>query len=297
MKIVVAGASGLVGSALVPALRAAGHDVHRLVRRAARAPDEIAWDPACGEIDAARLAGTEAAINLAGENIGASRWTASRRAAIRRSRIEATRTLVAAIRALPRPPQVLLNASATGFYGDRGDEVLTERSTLGRGFLPEVCAAWEAEAGAAEKSGVRVARLRFGVVLAREGGALAKMLPPFRLGLGGRLGSGRQWMNWISRDDLVAAILHTLTDARCAGPINCVAPEPVTNAAFTVALGRVLRRPAVLPAPAWALRLVLGAMADEALLASSRAVPAALQSRGFVFRHAEVESALRAALR
>ena len=296
MKIVVAGAAGLVGTALVPALRAAGHDVRRLVRRAASAPDEIAWDPATGSLDPAQLSGVDAVINLAGENVGAGRWTARRREEILRSRVAATRTLVAAIKTAARPPGVLLNASAVGFYGDRGDECLDESSAIGGGFLPEVCLAWETHAQVAAAAGVRVAVLRFGVVLAGRGGALAKMLPLFRLGLGGRLGSGQQWMSWVSLDDAVGAILHALHEPRCTGPINIVAPEPVTNAVFTAALGRALRRPAVLPAPAWALRLALGAMADGALLASTRAEPAQLRTTRFVFRHATITEALAAAI-
>ncbi len=294
MKIALAGSSGLVGAALVPALRAAGHEVRRLVRRAPRAADENAWDPARGEIDGAALAGVDAVINLAGENIGAGRWTPVRREAIRSSRVDATRTLVAALRAAAPRPRVLINASACGFYGDRGEAWLDEGSAKGRGFLPEVCEAWEGEAGAAEALGVRVVRLRFGLVLAREGGALARMLPLFRAGLGGRLGSGRQWMSWIGRADAVAAIGHALAERRCAGAMNLVAPEPVTNATFAATLGRALRRPAVLPAPAWALRLVFGAMADEALLASTRAEPAQLRATGFVFRHPTLRQALAA---
>lgn len=297
MKIILAGASGLIGSELAAQLRAAGHAVFRLVRREAREADEIGWDPAAATIAGAGITGADAIVNLAGENVGAGRWTAQRREVILRSRIEATRTLVAAMTASPARPAVLINASAVGYYGDGGDEVLTEASGVGRGFLPEVCAAWEREAQAAEALGVRVARLRFGVVLAANGGALAKMLPAFRIGLGGRLGHGRQWMSWISLEDAVRAVLHAIGDARCVGAINVVAPEPLTNAAFTAALGRVLRRPTVLPAPAWALRAALGAMADEALLASSRAQPVALQRAGFSFRHADVETALRAVLR
>lgn len=296
MKIAIAGASGLVGGALMPALRAAGHDVFRLVRRASAAPDEIAWNPAAGELDATRLTGVETVINLAGENVGAGRWTARRRELILRSRVEATRTLVSAMGHTSRRPAVLLNASAVGFYGDRGDEVLTEASAAGQGFLPEVCCAWEREANAAVAHGVRVACLRFGVVISAQGGALAKMLPLFRLGLGGRLGSGRQWMSWIGIDDAVGVILHALRDPRCAGPINIVAPGPVTNAEFTAVFGRVLRRPAVLPVPAWALRLALGQMADGALLASNRAVPERLLETGFQFRQATLEGALRATL-
>ena len=295
MKIVVAGASGLVGGALVPILRAAGHEVFRLVRRRADAPDEISWDPAAGEIDRGRLEGAGAVINLAGENLGAGRWTAARRARILRSRIDATRTLVAASTELGRKPDVFVSASAVGFYGDRGDEVLTESSALGHGFLPEVCLAWEAHAEAASRAGLRTVLLRFGLILAGNGGALAKMLPLFRLGLGGRMGSGKQWMSWVALDDVTRIIEYVVKDPRCAGPMNVVAPGAVTNAAFAAALARHVRRPAILPVPAWALRLAVGrAMADEALLASIRAAPERLTEAGYEFRYPTIEAALAA---
>lgn len=298
MKIVIAGASGLVGSALIPSLRAAGHDVLRLVRGAgARAPDEIPWQPESGEIDSARLEGIDACINLAGENVGAGRWTAARREAILRSRVDATRTLVGAIGRLTRKPAVLLNASAVGFYGDRGDEVLTETSGIGHGFLPEVCLAWETHANGAARLGTRVAMLRFGVILARGGGALAKMLPLFRLGLGGRLGAGQQWMSWIAMEDVMGVIQHALVNSGCAGPINVVAPRAVTNAEFTRALAGALHRPAFLPVPAWALRAVVGrGMADEALLGSTRVAPQRLEETGYAFRHSTIHTALHAVL-
>jgi uncharacterized protein (TIGR01777 family) len=294
MKIVVAGASGLVGTALVAALQRDGHVVHRLVRRAAKTADEITWDPARGEIDRRRIDGVDAVVNLAGENLGAGRWTEARRGRIFRSRIDATRTLVAAMLGVATRPTVFLSASAVGFYGDRGDDVVTESSGPGRGFLPEVCQAWEGAAQRAEEAGVRTVRLRFGVVLAAEGGALAKMLPLFRLGLGGPLGSGRQWMSWISLEDAVGAIRHALRDERVRGPVNVVAPGPVKNADFTRELARAVRRPAFLPAPAWALRFVLGkGMADEALLGSTRAEPRVLERTGYAFRHPTLAAALQ----
>jgi uncharacterized protein len=298
MKIAIAGASGLVGSALAPALRAAGHDVFRLVRgRGTSSPEEISWQPATGEIDLPRLEGVHAIINLSGENLGDGRWTKARRERILRSRVDATRTLVTAMSKLKRKPDVFLSASAVGFYGNRGDEVLTEESRIGHGFLPEVCLAWETHAEGATRFGVRTALLRFGVILAREGGALAKMLPLFRRGLGGRLGSGQQWMSWVGIEDVVGAVGHILSDVQCAGPMNIVAPAAVTNVEFTKTLAHELGRPAFLPAPAWALRMVVGRMlADEALLGSTRAAPQRLQTVGYAFRHTTLETALRAVL-
>jgi len=293
MKILVAGASGLVGSALGPALRREGHEVVTLVRRPVRREDEIAWNPTTGELAPAALATTDAIVNLAGENIAAGRWTAARKEALRRSRLDSTRTLVRALaRAAPRP-RVLVNASAVGFYGDRGDEVLTEDSPVGRGFLPELCAEWETEAQAAESAGARVVRLRLGVVLAREGGALARLLPVFRWGLGGRLGDGRAWMSWIELDDLVRVISAAATDPRFDGAINAVAPGPVTNGEFTAGLGRMLHRPAILPVPRWLLELVYGEMAGATLFASARVMPVRLLAGGFVFRQPDIAAALR----
>ena len=296
MKVVVAGASGLIGRALVAALRAAGHEVRVLVRRVATSRDEISWDPNAGICPPGALAEADAVINLAGENVGAGRWTEQRRERILRSRVDATRTLVAALKDASPRPRVFLNASAVGFYGDRGEEVLTEASGMGHGFLPEVCLAWETHAENAARLGVRTGLLRFGVVLAREGGALPKMLPLFRGGLAGRLGHGRQWMSWVSVDDAVGAVLHVLREPRCAGPLNITAPAAVRNAEFTATLGRVLRRPAILPAPAWVLRLVLGHMADETLLSSTRVEPRRLVETGFDFRHPTLEQALQAVL-
>ena len=298
MKVVIAGASGLVGSALVPALRDAGHQVFRLVRgRAAASRDELAWNPAASEIDLPSFEGMEAVINLAGENIGAGRWTAARRKRILCSRVDATRTLVTAIGRMARKPLVLVNASAAGYYGNRGDEVLTEESAIGHGFLSEVCLAWETHAEGAGRMGVRTAITRFGVILAREGGALAKLLPLFRLGLGGRLGSGHQWMSWIAMDDVVGGIAHILADARCAGRMNFVAPTAVTNREFTRALARAVGRPAIVPVPAWALRMAVGIqMADEALLGSTRVAPQRLNEAGYAFRHPTIAGALQSVL-
>ena len=293
---VVAGASGLVGRALGSALVREGWTVRRLVRRTPGAPGEFAWDPAAGTVDAAAFAGAHAVINLAGENIAAGRWTAARRERILRSRVEATRTLVVALQGMAAKPAVLLNASAVGIYGDRGDEVLTESSGMGVGFLTEVTLAWETHAEGAARAGVRTVLLRFGMVLSADGGALGKMLPLFRLGLGGPLGRGTQWMSWVDIDDAVGAMLHALRDERATGAMNVVAPTPVTNAEFTAALGRAVRRPAVLPAPAWALRAVFGAMADEMLLASTRVAPRQLERLGYRFRQPTIDAALAAVL-
>jgi hypothetical protein len=253
----------------------------------------VRWNPAKGELDASRLEGIDAVINLSGENVGAGRWSVARQRRILNSRVDATRTLVSAIGRLARPPTVWLNASAVGFYGDSGADERTESSAAGRGFLVEVVQAWETEAAKAAVGGIREARLRFGVVLSPAGGALAKMLPLFRAGLGGRLGSGRQWFSWVSIDDAVGAIYHALLDPRLSGPVNVVAPGAVTNADFTATLAGVLRRPAVLPVPAALLRLVFGQMADETLLASTKALPAHLIAVGYAFRFPRLDAALR----
>ncbi len=296
MKILIAGASGLVGQKLCASLARQRHDVVRLVRRAAKAKDEISWDPATSSLDASALEGIDAVVNLSGENVGAGRWTARRRDAILRSRVDATRTLVTAAQKMKRKPAVFVSASAVGFYGDRGDDELTESSAIGHGFLPEVCLIWETHAEGAARVGVRTALLRFGVVLSGEGGALGKMLPIFRLGLGGRLGDGKQWMSWVSIDDVIGAIEHALTHPSVSGPVNVVAPEPVTNAGFTRTLGRVLGRPTFFPVPAAMLRLVFGEMADAALLSSARALPQKLRETGYTFRYTQLEAALRAVL-
>jgi uncharacterized protein (TIGR01777 family) len=293
LTVLLSGASGLVGVALQPLLATQGHAVKVLVRREPRAAHEIFWDPSRGELEVARLGGIDAVVHLSGENVAAGRWTARRKEAILRSRVDSTRTLVRALTASAERPAVLISASAVGIYGERGAESLAEGSSPGSGFLAEVCAAWEAELAPVTAAGIRTVALRTGVVLTPAGGALAKMLPAFRCGVGGRLGSGRQWMSWISLDDLVAIIVHLLTAVECRGPVNAVAPGAVTNAEFTAALGRVLGRPTVLPVPAAVLRGLFGEMADAALLASTRAVPQVLQSHGYRFRHADLEPALR----
>lgn len=292
-RVVIAGASGLLGQALARRLEELGHSVVRLVRRPAGGTREVSWNPAAGELDPAALEGADAFVNLSGENVGAGRWTPARRAAILRSRVDATRTLVLALQRMHRRPEVMVTASAVGFYGHRGDEVLAEDAAIGHGFLPEVCLAWETHAEGAARVGARAVMVRLGVVLTPAGGALAKMLPAFRLGLGGRVGDGRQWLSWVGLEDAVRALQHVMLEPRCRGPVNLVAPEAVTNATFAATLGRVVGRPAVVPVPAWALRAVLGEMADGTLLASTRAVPRKLLESGFVFRHPMLESALR----
>jgi len=294
MTFLIAGASGLVGRALIPFLQTQGHSVVRLVRRPVQAADEVFWNPAKGELSVEAMRGVDVVINLSGEGIADARWSAARKAAILRSRVDSTRTLAQAMGQLTRNrPFVFISGSATGFYGSQGDTVLDEESPLGTGFLADVCDAWEHEAREAEALGVRVVRLRTGVVLTPAGGALAKMLPAFLAGVGGRLASGKMWMSWISMDDLVGVIYHAVLDRRCDGAVNAVAPEPVTNAEFTRVLARVLRRPAILPVPGLALGAIFGEMARETLLASARVTPGKLQGAHYEFRHATLEGALR----
>lgn len=293
--ILISGASGLVGNALVGFLQTQGHTVRTLVRRAPGGAHEFQWEPAKGKMDAGALAGVDAVVLLGGENVAGGRWTAARKAAILSSRLEGAKTLAAGIAALASAarPEVVVSAAAVGFYGDRGDVSLDEGSVLGTGFLAGVCAAWEGELAAIENLGVRTVMLRTGVVLSPAGGALAKMLPAFLAGVGGRLGSGRQWMSWITPDDLCALYLRAVVDRTWRGAFNAVAPVPVANAEFTAILGRVLRRPAVLPVPKAALHLIFGEMADETLLASTRAVPTRASAAGFVWRYCDLEGALR----
>lgn len=292
MKILVTGSHGFIGSALLPALMAEGHRVVRLVHGAIRGADEIGWNPVANRIDAAALEDFDAVVHLAGENI-AGRWTTAKKARIRESRVAGTRLLCETLAKLQRPPRVLVAASAIGFYGDRGDEMLTEESTVGNGFLPEVTRDWEAAAQPARARDIRVVHLRLGMILGAGGGALAKMLPPFRLGLGGRIGSGRQWCSWISIGDVVRAIQFALANESLSGPVNVVSPNPVSNDEFTRVLGRVLWRPTIFPLPAFVARLALGQMADEVLLASTRVEPARLRAAGFEFKQSELEMALR----
>ena len=293
--VAVSGASGLLGSALLPALRAAGWIPRPLVRRAAAA-DEVQWDPAVGTLDLKALEGVTAAVHLAGESIAAGRWTAEAKRRIRESRIQGTRLLAESLARLRVRPRVLVTASAVGIYGDRGDTPLDETSDLGTDFLARVGQEWEAAAQPAVDAGIRVVPLRFGIVLAREGGALPRMLTPFRMGVGGPLGSGRQWMSWIAIDDAVAAVLEALRNEAARGPINAVAPEPVRNAEFAARLGEALGRPAIIPAPAFALRALFGEMADGALLASQRVLPVRLTALGFHFKYPTLPETLEAIL-
>ena len=294
LRVLVSGSTGLVGSALVPFLTTGGHRVTRLVRTPPRAgEDAVRWDPAAGRLDAAALAGADAVVHLAGENIAGGRWTESIKARIKESRRQGTRLLAQALADLQTPPRVLVAASAIGFYGDRGAEILREESAPGSGFLADVCREWEAATTPAAARGIRVVNLRIGVVLTAAGGALAKLLPPFRLGAGGRVGSGEQYMSWIGLDDLVAVVLHAIRTEALHGPVNATAPQPVTNREFTATLGRVLHRPTILPLPAAAARVVLGEMADEMLLASTRVAPTRLTETSYRFRQPELEGALR----
>ena len=303
MKVLVSGASGLVGSALIPFLTTGGHRVTRLVRKArleqgrkdgASVGDgEVAWSPAAGTIERAGLEGFDAVVHLAGENIAAGRWTPERKRRIRDSRVKGTRLLCQALTQCAQPPRVFVGASAIGYYGDRGDATLTEESAAGEGFLAEVCRDWEAATAGLTDAGIRTALLRVGVVLSPAGGALKKMLLPFRLGLGGVIGAGSQYMSCIALDDVVGVIQHAITHDEVSGPINTVCPEAVTNREYTRTLGTVLGRPTVFPVPAVAARFVLGELADALLLASTRVEPRTLLRTGYEFRYPRLESALR----
>ena len=290
--VVIAGSGGLIGRALVAELRRRGDTVLRLVRRPAGADDEITWDPAAGSLDAAALEGAGSVVNLAGAGIGDRRWSADRKQVLRDSRVRSAALLAAAVSDLSQPPEMILSASATGFYGERGDTAVTETAAPGQGFLAELCGEWEE---AAQSAPVRTVLMRTGVVLAADGPFLRRQLPLLKLGLGGRLGPAGRWVSWISLTDTVTAIRHLL-DSEVSGAVNLTAPNPVTNAEFTRALGRVLRRPAVLPVPLLLPSLLLGAEAVAGLTQSVRAIPQALLADGFEFRHADVTTALAAAL-
>lgn len=289
MRIAVSGASGLLGSALAPALRAAGHDVARLVRRKPGGADEVRWDPAQGTIDAAGLEGVDAVVNLAGENVG-HRWTGPRKRRILESRVRGTRLLAETVAQL-HPTPALVCVSAVGYYGLTGDEPLDESGPRGQGFLAGVVAAWEESSQPARDAGARVVHLRCGIVLARRGGALARLLTPFRLGLGGRVGSGRQWWSWVSITDAVAAFRHAV-ESDLAGVANVVSPGVTRNAEFARTLGRALHRPAVMPLPALAVKAAFGQMGEEMLLGGQRVESRVLLGRGFAFAHPTLDAAL-----
>lgn len=302
MKVLISGSSGLVGSALAESLANDGHTVGRLLRP--QSPREAAtgahgvamrWNPTTGELDGG-AAGADAVVNLAGVSVASGRWTEERKNQLRASRVDTTRKLIDAIVKLTPPPRILLSTSAVGYYGDRGDEELTETSVSGTGFLANLCRDWEAEASRVATLGMRLACMRFGTILARHGGALQRMLLPFKLGAGGRLGSGNQWMSWISLEDVVRAIRYLLENETARGAMNIVAPAPVRNREFTKELARAVHRPAIFPAPGFALRLALGEMADALLLSSQRVVPQRLQTLGYRFRHPDLPTALRAVL-
>ncbi len=294
-KVVVTGASGLIGSSLVPALVGEGFEVLRLVRRAPKSAEEVQWDPEGMTIDAEALSGVVGAIHLAGENVAAGRWTESQKARIRDSRVKGTQLIAGTLAQLDPRPSFLVSASAIGYYGNRGAETLEETASAGSGFLASVCVEWEQAAHAAVEAGIRVVHPRIGIVLAREGGALAKMKTPFLLGIGGRLGDGDQYMSWIAHDDMVAGLVFVAKDTGLRGPVNFVAPNPATNAEFTAALAAALNRPAVLPVPKFALRLGMGSqMAEEMLLGGARVVPTILEKAGFQWKYAQLDAALRA---
>jgi hypothetical protein len=296
MQVLLSGSSGLIGSALLRALRANKIDVTCLVRRPPGDATEVRWYPDHDIFSHSLLEGVDGVIHLGGENIASGRWTAAKKKRIRDSRVQGTRQLAQAMLQRDNPPSAFICASAIGFYGDRGNELLDEESGSGHDFLAGVCRDWEAAAGLAQDAGVRVVNLRIGIVLAAGGGALAKMLKPFRLGLGGVVGTGNQYWSWVALDDVVGIVQHCLMKDALRGPVNAVAPEPATNREFTKALGRVLGRPTMFPLPAFAARLALGEMADALLLSSTRVVPKRLQETGYTFRHPTLEEALRSAL-
>jgi uncharacterized protein (TIGR01777 family) len=292
MKIVVSGSHGLVGKALINALTAEGHEIVRLVRNKPNAA-EIEWHPNQAKLDASSLEGLDAVVHLAGESIASGRWSEAKKRAIRDSRVKGTSLLSEALAQLSRPPAVFVSASAIGYYGNRGDELLTENSAPGNDFLANVCIEWENATRAAMEKGIRTVHARFGIILDANEGALGKMLTPFRMGVGGRVGNGKQWMSWIAIDDVVNGLKFLIEDGSTGGPVNFVAPNPVTNAEFTKTLGRVLSKPTFLPMPEFGVRLAFGEMGDALLLGSQRVEPAVLKEKGFRFAQPSLESALR----
>ena len=300
MKILITGSTGLVGTALAQDLQHAGHTVCRLVRPGTSTGGsqgfDVNWNPATGELGGAAV-GADAVVNLAGASIAEKRWTPQRKQLLRSSRVDTSRVLVQALAKMSARPRVLVSASATGIYGNRGDETLTESSQPGNDFLSEIAKEWESEALKAEALGIRVVRARFGVILSKQGGALPQMMRPFQLGVGGKISTGKQWMSWITLDDVVAILRLALENANIAGPLNVVSPQPVTNAQFTRSLAAALHRPALFPVPAFALRLLLGEMADALLLSSQRVQPVQLQKLNYPFIHPDLVEALTAILK
>lgn len=299
MEIAVTGASGLIGTALIASLEADGHRVRRLVRGGGAAPGSVGWDPVAGSIEAGGLDGVEAVVHLAGEGIGEKRWSSEQKERIRSSRSQGTALIARSVAAMATPPRVLLSASAIGWYGDRGDELLTEASSLPEpiDFLSQVCVDWEAATAPAVDAGIRSVLLRTGIVLTPKGGALGRMITPFRLGLGGKIASGKQWMSWISLEDEIGAILHLLQEDSVSGPVNLTAPAPVTNLEFTKALGTAVHRPTILPTPLAPLKLALGAELVTALLVNGQRVqPAVLEASGYKFKHPDIASAFASIL-
>jgi uncharacterized protein (TIGR01777 family) len=302
VNILISGSSGLVGSALIDSLRAEGYSIARLVRsgspsQSGPAAENIRWEPPAGSMDLAGMEAADAVVHLAGASIAEGRWTPARKQILRRSRVDATRHLIAGLAQLKQKPRVLVAASAVGYYGDRGDETLTESSASGDDFLAQICRDWESETAQAERIGIRTVMLRFGIILAAKGGALKRILVPFRLGVGGRLGTGRQWMSWITLDEVAAVIQYAIKNDSLRGPVNAVSPTPVTNSEFTSVLAGVLHRPALFPAPRTVLRLVLGEMADALLFSSQRVAPQKLQAQLYPFRHPELKEALLSVLK
>lgn len=298
MRVIITGASGLIGSQLESFLLSKGNSVKRLVRKKnPLSKNEAFWDPVNGYLDASEIDGFDAIINLAGESLSEGRWSEEKKQRILESRIQGTQLLSQKIAELPHPPKVLINASAIGFYGDRGEEELTEKSASGsKSFVAKVCRDWEAATSGVLQAGIRVVCLRIGVVLSSKGGALAKMIPPFKMGVGGIIGSGEQYISWIAINDLVEVIYHVLTCEEIKGPVNAVSPNPVQNKDFTRILGDVLHRPSLFPMPAFAARLAFGEMADELILASTRVYPLELQKTGFQFKYPELRQALEGVL-
>ena len=296
MRILISGSHGLVGKALIKALETGGHEIYQLVRYAPHSENEIEWSPDRYSIAISRIEGFDAVYHLAGESIASGRWNDEKKKKIRESRTKGTKLLSDALANLAQPPKTLICASAIGYYGDRGEELLTETSPPGKGFLADVCVEWEKATDHAKEKGVRVVNTRFGIILDKEGGALAKMLPPFRMGIGGRIGDGKQWMSWIALDDVIGALQFTLTNNALTGPVNFVAANAVTNAEFTRTLGKVLSRPTFFPIPEFGVRFAFGEMADALLLSSQRVKPARLSDSGYQFTHSNLEGALRSIL-